>query len=524
MYTERPSSVLLFCILVTVATGVLQYVNPELRIFDGGLITAILLTVFLKEEKYTKIFGAVSVVLIIASSFYAARTEFSFLLLLPYLFSALIAALTTIAVLYIKKLYHSIDHEKQQVNALFHYATQGIILTNGKGEIVLANPQVEKMFGYEGGELLGKPVELLLPTRVHTRHVQYREDYYHHPVNRPMGHGRDLFAVRKNGDEFPVEVSLSYYEQKGQYFVIAFVVDITQRKVAEKNLVEQHAELERVTADVRKLNTELETKVEERTTVLKEALERLEKSQQELSQALNKEKELGEIKSRFVSMASHEFRTPLSTVLSSAGLIQNYIREDEQDKRQRHVKRIKDSVKHLNDLLEDFLSLGRLEEGRVRTEFEQMCIKEFMDDIVDEIKPILKPGQWIECGHSGASEIISDKRLLKNIMINLLGNAVKFSAEGSVIKIQSHNDGSEVQIAVQDHGIGIPQDEQSHLFSSFYRAKNAVNIQGTGLGLHIVMRYVELLRGKIKLQSEVDVGTTIVVTLLQDVHNGTAES
>lgn len=515
MFKERPSTVLQFCILITIATGVLQYLNPELRIFDGGLITAILLTVFLKDERYTKIFGVVSAVLIIASAFYSNRSNFSFLLLLPYLFSALIAALTTIAVLYIKKLYHSIEEEKQQVNALFYYATQGIILTNNKGQILLVNPEAEKLFGYDHGELLQQQVEMLLPARVHERHVQHREHYSGNPVSRPMGHGRDLFAIKKNGEEFPVEVSLSYYEQKGQYFVIAFIVDITQRKVAERKMLEQHAELERVTADMRKLNSELEIKVAERTTILREALEKLENSQEELSQALSKEKELGEIKSRFVSMASHEFRTPLSTVLSSASLIQNYVKEEDQEKRQRHVKRIKDSVKHLNDLLEDFLSLGRLEEGRVRTEFQRVDLKELMDDVADEIKPILKTGQSIASIYEGRPEIISDKRLLKNILINLLGNASKFSPENSVISVRSSHIGNEVKIAVEDKGIGIPKDEQVHLFSTFYRAKNAVNIQGTGLGLHIVLRYVELLQGKIQLESEVNAGTTVYITLPQ---------
>lgn len=518
MFKEKPSTVLLFCVLVTIATGVLQYLNPDLRIFDGGLITAILLTVFLKDEKYTTIFGGVSVLLIMASAIYSSRDGFSFVLALPYLFSALIAALAAIAVLYIKKLYNSIELEKQQVNALFHYATQGIILANKKGEIVLANPEAEKLFGYELNELLGRQVEVLIPRRVHEKHAHYREEFQRHPSSRRMGHGRDLFAIKKNGDEFPVEVSLSYYEQRGNYYVIAFIVDITQRKVAERKMIEQHAELERVTADIRKLNAELETKVQERTTILREALEKLERSQEELSQALSKEKELGEIKSRFVSMASHEFRTPLSTVLSSASLIQNYAKEDEQDKRLRHVKRIKDSVKHLNDLLEDFLSLGRLEEGRVRTEYERLNIHALMEDIVDEIKPILKQGQAIEVTHAGDEWFASDKRLLKNIMINLLGNAVKFSPEGSPVLLRTFNDARELRIAVEDKGIGIPKDDQHHLFSSFFRAKNVTNIQGTGLGLHIVRRYVELLQGRVELQSEEGKGTTFTV-VLPDIQN-----
>ena len=234
MVRERSSTILIFCVLITIATGVLQYLNPSLRIFDSGLITAILLTVFLKEEKYTRIFGVVSVILIVTSALYTNYGEWSVTNLMPFIFSALIATLTTIAVLYIKKLYYSIEQEKQQVNALFQYATQGIILTNQKGDIVLANPEAERLFDYSSNELLGKSVEVLLPQRVRTQHVTYREDFYRHPSSRRMGHGRDLFAIKKDGAEFPVEVSLSYYEHKGQQYVIAFIVDITQRKNAEQ--------------------------------------------------------------------------------------------------------------------------------------------------------------------------------------------------------------------------------------------------------------------------------------------------
>jgi PAS domain S-box-containing protein len=513
MYKERPSTVLLFCIMVTIATGALQYLNPDLRIFDGGLIIAILLTVFLKDEKYTTVFGVVSIILIIASAFYAHRSGVTFYLLLPYLFSALIAALTTIAVLYIKKLYHSIDQEKQQVNALFHYATQGIILTGKKGEIVLANPEAERLFGYHPNELLGKSIEVLLPQRVRSSHVGYREGFYTQPSSRRMGHGRDLFAIKKNGSEFPVEVSLSHYEHKDQFFVIAFIVDITQRKETEHKMMEQHTELENVTADMRKLNAELETKVEQRTTILREALERLELSQQELSTALNKEKELSEIKSRFVSMASHEFRTPLSTVLSSASLIQNYSKEEDQDKRLRHVTRIKDSVKHLNALLEDFLSLGKLEEGRVKTEFQRFAVREFLNESIEEMKPALRPGQFIQLSYQGDTSFSTDKRLLKNILINLLGNAIKFSSENTAIELEASTTEAELRISVKDKGIGIPEEDQRHLFSSFFRGKNAVNIPGTGLGLHIVQRYVELLNGNIKLVSQLGEGTTVQVKL-----------
>src|SRR5205085_2284082 len=157
------------------------------------------------------------------------------------------------------------------------------------------------------------------------------------------------------------------YRKDKELFVIAFIVDITKRKEIEDSMIRQQKELERVSDQIRRLNAELEAKVEERTLILKEALERLEQSQSELSDALSKEKQLNEIKSRFVSMASHEFRTPLSTVLSSASLLAKYTTTEEQEKRIRHVDKIRSSVKHLNDILEDFLSLGKLDEGKVNS-------------------------------------------------------------------------------------------------------------------------------------------------------------
>src|SRR5262249_36841564 len=153
-----------------------------------------------------------------------------------------------------------------------------------------------------------------------------------------------------------------------------------------KNILLQQKELEKMASDMRKLNTQLEAKVEERTLILKEALQKLEESQQELSEALDKEKQLNEIKSRFVSMASHEFRTPLSTILSSATLVSKYVTADENDKRERHLRKIKDSVAHLNSLLEDFLSLGKLEEGKVSVSISTFGVREFVDDVIEEMK------------------------------------------------------------------------------------------------------------------------------------------
>lgn len=513
MFKEKPFNVILFCSVVTVSTAVLQYLYPQFSFLDGGLITAILLTIFLKNDLYTKIFGFVSLALIVVSTFYPNESMSRQQVIMQHLFSGIIALLTMISVLYVKKLYGSIESDQQQVTALFEHATEGIILTNQRGEIVLINPAALTMFGYKKDELQSKSIEALIPGRFKPNHHKYREGFYKAPSNRSMGHGRDLFARMKDGTDLPVEVSLSFYKQKGEFYVIAFVVDITQRKESERRLIEQKEQLEKVSADIRKLNAELENKVEERTLILKEALQELEKSQQDLHDALNKEKELNEIKSRFVSTASHEFRTPLSTVLSSAALLSKYVKTEEQDKRERHIRRIKDSVKHLNDLLEDLLSLGKLEEGKMQTKAEPIDIKEFLDEAAEEMKAIAKPGQQILVQHDGDTQFTTDKKLLKNILINLLSNAVKFSPEAGSINLTARSFNNQLVISVKDQGIGISEEDQQHLFSSFYRGKNAINIQGTGLGLHIVKGYVELLHGNISLQSAIDEGTTITIDL-----------
>ncbi|HLF46127.1 MAG TPA: PAS domain-containing sensor histidine kinase [Chitinophagaceae bacterium] len=397
------------------------------------------------------------------------------------------------------------------MTSLFQNATEGILLTNSKGQIILVNPATERLFGYTSEELKGEFIEMLLPGDVRDRHIGMRDGFYKHPQNREMGSGRDLFASKKDGSVFPVEVSLSHYKKDGETFVIAFVVDISKRMEMQENLVKKQKELEQVTSQIRKMNTELEHKVDERTFILKEALEKLEQSQKELKEALDKERQLNEIKSRFVSMASHEFRTPLSAVLSSASLLSKYIKEEEQEKRDRHINRIKNSVKHLNDILEDFLSLGRLDEGRTGADPSSFNVKETIAETISDMKLHLKAGQFFSFEFEGIETQHTDKKLLKNILINLLSNAIKFSGEGTEIKLKCHAGEEDTSICIIDQGIGISEKDQQHLFSSFFRGTNANNIQGTGLGLHIVKRYIDLLGGTVNLQSKQNIGTRIEI-------------
>lgn len=515
MFKEKTFIIVLFCAVLTASTIVLQYLNPTQGFLDGGIIAAILLTIWVKEDIYTQIFGIIGFVSIATASFYPNDSVSRLQIILEHLFPEIIVVITTFSVLYIKRIYLSMESDERQLNALFQHATEGIILTDKSGKIVLVNPAVLSLFKYEIKDMIGSPIEMLIPTRFHQHHGSYREGFYHNPSNRTMGHGRDLFGLKKDGTELPLEISLSYYKQKGEFFVIAFVVDITLRKKSEAVLLEQKNKLELVTSTIKKLNIELEDKVEKRTLILKEALQQLEISQMELSEALQKEKDLNEIKSRFVSMASHEFRTPLSTVLSSASLIGRYIKEEEQPNRDRHIKKIKESVKHLNDLLEDFLSLGKLEEGRVEAVIVLFDVREFAEEVLDELDAVKKPNQLITLNFEGDNQFITDKRLLKNIFINLISNAIKFSSDNGKITVSIINKNKLLQTVVEDAGIGISEEDQEHLFSSFYRGRNAVNIQGTGLGLHIVKRYTDILQGTISLKSEIEKGTTVCVELPQ---------
>ncbi|MBP6687497.1 MAG: PAS domain S-box protein [Lacibacter sp.] len=389
---------------------------------------------------------------------------------------------------------------------LFNHASIGIIVVNTSAEIITINSFALQQFGYDDqGEVLGKKIELLIPSRFHHHHEKHRNGYMHNPKNRPMGIGLDLFAVKKDGTEFPVEISLGNYEIDDNNFVAAFVNDITLRKQAEQALVN--------------LNEELEKKVEDRTVSLRVTVEKLneqiletEEKDRELMAALSKEKELGELKSRFVSVASHEFRTPLSTVLSSVYLLQKYTSTEDQPKREKHIQRIISSVNLLTDILNDFLNVGKIEEGKIQARFSVFDMEKNMTETIAEMQNICKKGQQISYRHSGNMEVELDPGMFKHISLNLLSNAIKFSPENSVIQLNTKVTEGEIEMSVKDSGIGISKEDQEHLFERFFRAANAINIQGTGLGLHIVSKYAELMNGHILCKSEMDSGTEFTIT------------
>jgi len=349
-------------------------------------------------------------------------------------------------------------------------------------------------------------IEQIVPTGVSHYHKKLRDSFNANPQVRSMGHNRDLHAQRKDSSVFPVEISLSYFKLEDELYVVAYIIDITFKKEAEQQLLAHRDHIEQ-------LNADLEQKVADRTHALMNTLDQLEQSKDELARALAAERELGELKSRFVSMASHEFRTPLTAVLTSATLIEKYPDSDQQDKRQKHLNRIRSTVKHLNDILEEFLSVGRLEEGKIEAHPAEVDVPGLVAETVTDMQGMLKPNQTIQTDLLCTKRVWLDPSLLRKILVNLLSNAVKYAGVGSVVLVKGTCTENQLTLAIIDQGIGISKADQGHLFERFFRANNAINVPGTGLGLHIVGRYVELMGGQVTLQSELGEGTTVTLIL-----------
>jgi PAS domain S-box-containing protein len=495
-----------------VICGILQLEYPA-QFFSGyGFVVAVIFTYFSDKRLVPLAVAAISTALIFIGIFCSGQYNNLFYLL-NHLSSLMVIVMALYFVLYVLRVEKQKDAKTRQVSSLINFATEGIILTNDKGKIILANPHAQTLFGYSESEMINNRIEMLLPEAIRERHVGHVENFHQKPSNRSMGAGRDLYAKRKDGSVFPVEISLSYYHSGKEAFVIAFIIDITIRKENEKVLNQKTSELEAVNHKVANLNIELEQKVQDRTTMLRETLAQLERSKNELAESLEKEKELGDLKSRFVSTVSHEFRTPLSTILSSASLIGKYLLQEEQPKREKHITRIKESVKHMTTLLEDLLQLGKLEEGLLEVKTETFEFPDFMQELVSEMQALALKGQNIIIAPITIKELNTDKRLLKNVMINLISNAIKFSPENSDIHIIVISNYNKVSIAVKDSGIGIPKEDLQHLFERFFRARSAHNIPGTGLGLHIVGKYLELMGGSINVATEPEKGSTFTISL-----------
>ena len=397
---------------------------------------------------------------------------------------------------------------ENRFTSIWNHVNEGILISDKSGRIVLVNPRCASLFGYSEDEVLAIGIDALIPEAARSRHKNHRERYNERPTNRSMGQNMILYGLKKDASVFPLEISLSHYNSQGEMFVIAFIIDITER-------LNFQDDLQAVNKQLLALNENLERKVKERTLVLQEAMNDLEKSQMELREGIVKEKELHEMKSRFVTMASHEFRTPLTTILSSVSLISKYVKEDEQLNRDKHIQRIKNSVFSLTEILNDILSLGKLDEGKVEIQLEEINLCEVLQDVVNDMDLILKPNQEIKVNCPKSQMVHADITLLQRVIVNLISNAIKFSFDEThiVVEVGCEIESNEVQINISNEGIGIPKSEQGRLFDRFYRANNVANVQGTGLGLSIVKRCLELMNASVSFTSIENSTTTFTIHL-----------
>ncbi|EDM36799.1 sensor histidine kinase [Pedobacter sp. BAL39] len=385
------------------------------------------------------------------------------------------------------------------LNAIIETAIDGIITIDSRGIIESLNPAALKLFGYTQEEVQGRNISVLMPEPDKTNHDQYIARYQHTGEKKIIGKGREVKGLKKDGSTFPFRLAVSEVQYENRIIYTGFIHDLTKEKEAEERLREYAYELEELVA--------------QRTKSLQKTVAALSEAKEEVSLSLEKEKELNQLKSRFVSMASHEFRTPLSSVQLSSSLIEKYAEPFQNKNITKHVGKIKNAVGNLTTILNDFLSLERLEAGRVEPTFTAFDLVKLSEEVTEEMQMIAKQDQNIIYQHTGLqSTVLLDLNLLKNCMLNLISNAIKYSGEHTFIEFNTEINDKQCVVTIKDNGIGIPESDHKHLFQPFFRAHNTGSIPGTGLGLNIVLRYASLMKGELYFESIINKGTTFVLS------------
>ena len=399
-------------------------------------------------------------------------------------------------------------------NVLFEAASEGIIVVDESQTIIESNSAAERMFGYEKGELTGKPLNILIPHNYRSAHPQHFKGFMKNSEKRRMGHGRDLYGIKKSGQEFPVEAGLNPFEINGERYVMSLIIDISVRKETQRQINELNAELE---GKIKVRTQELEESIDKLQRVnqsLEEEVRKRKEAENKMKNALQKEIELNELKTKFLSLVSHEFKTPLSGILTSVVLAGKYKLEEQQDKREKHLNTIKNKVHYLDNILNDFLSIERLETGKVNYKNTTFSLSNLVNEVVYNANVTLKSGQEIEYPQNIENITLKqDEKILELILSNLLGNAIKYSPEDTLIKFDIQLKGNKIIFMITDQGIGIPEKDQKHIFERYFRAENALLNQGTGIGLNIAKVHLENLGGSIRFTSEENAGTQFIVEL-----------
>lgn len=404
--------------------------------------------------------------------------------------------------------------ESKIFSALFDGISEGALVVNMHQQIIELNISAAQMFGYDIVELKGEHINILIPKQFHAVHDKHVKSFVKNDEKRRMGENRKIFGLKKNGDAFPIEAGLNPFQVNNEKFVMTIITDITKRVENENEIIALNSSLEK---KVKARTTELQQTVDELSELndlLKDEIMRRKQAEARIKTALQKEKELNELKTKFLSLVSHEFKTPLSGILTSTTLASKYTKTEQQDRREKHLNTIKNKVHYLTSILNDFLSIERLETGKVTYKFDNFSLLNLINEVVYNANVTLKSGQIINYPQNLEEvELYQDRNVVELILSNLLNNAIKYSKEDTLITLEVNRDQNNLYFKVIDQGIGIPQKDKVHIFERYFRAENALLNQGTGIGLNIIKVHLENLGGNITFESEENKGSTFSVKL-----------
>ncbi|MFX0558622.1 PAS domain-containing sensor histidine kinase [Maribacter sp. CXY002] len=384
----------------------------------------------------------------------------------------------------IQQHHKNLQLEKEKIQQYLELAPVIFLLLDNEYKVQLINKKGCDLLGFGKNEIEGNPWFDYFTTTNHEQENLEEKGYF--KKKRVLASPYFESNVRcKNGEIRLIGwTNTTLHDNNGKNIgTLSAGEDITERKKME--------------ASMQKYTDLLEQTVEKRT--------------QELSNALEAEQRINEIKSSFISIASHELRTPITIVMSSIILLEKYNQKGLYDKEPKHIARIKTSVNHFTNILNDFLSLDQLERGDVRIHREKFDFAAFINEIITELEVLQKTGQQISYANRRPQYIVQDRKILHHIILNLLSNALKYSDK--TVNISSVLQANGLKVVISDYGMGIPKEDLDYIFTRFFRSKNVENIQGTGLGLSIVKRYLELLGGTISCTSELNVGTTFTMII-----------